>query len=199
METLLFNQEKVRKFFDILSKLGRAKSDLYGGECERAVFVRRTISEKFSGKYLILYTDTGIKRYLLISNIRFGYGYGDDLKVSLFDYSNLNNPYSEVSVSYNDAIGFEGEWCKDSSKHDLLVELCTMVDVPSKKYYFEGFDFTKYPKRKKKGQTEEDIKNLMRFDFVVEAKTRNEAYEKAKIESKKLNKVIIDYTVKKIE
>jgi hypothetical protein len=77
--TLLFDTERVKKFFDILSRLGRHEEDRYKGydknnphysPCEKEIFVKRTIKKWFKGKYLIWWKvseQTGQQQQVYIS------------------------------------------------------------------------------------------------------------------------------------
>ena len=187
MKTKLFTTEQVKRFFDILSKLKRESCDWYKGYyennpdfavCQQDVFVNRTINKWFKGKFVILYdvskyTDIQYKKYVMISHIRFGYGYGDDVDVMLYDYSRPYEFGGSIKIGHNEALSLEGEWCKDSIKHKQLLQFFAL-DLPEKEFVIKAFDFDKYPKRKKKGV---DPMDLIETTVSVKAKTYHEYYK----------------------
>lgn len=196
--TKLFTVEQVKKFFNILDKLSgsipvdRSKypwenyKTIYTDAsnhtpCTREVFVHRTINKWLKGKYLIIYrtSDLGVvyKQFVSITRINYqndwGFGY---LDVGMIDYI---KPYGSSlfggeKIKHNDALKLEGEWCKNPNVHHKLLEFNSMKDVPDKEYVFKTYDFSKYPRRNKKGV---DPKDLITTTKSFIAKTEQQAYK----------------------
>ena len=191
----LFNHKDVRKFFDILERLGRGTEKRYKGfdklnpdysPCEKEVFVKRTISKWFKGKHLIYFSKEKygeyIKQYLYITKVSYYLGWGEEIEVGVLDYSRPYDIFNSKKVGFNTLIGTEGIWCEDENSqedHYTLMNL-TILNLPKKEFVFKAYDWNKYPKRKKRGQTEEDIKQLMTVPYVVVAQTEGEARDKLK-------------------
>lgn len=205
-ETLLFDTQKVKKFFDILAKLGRVIEERYDGSCEREIFVNRTINKWFKNKYFIWYkkseqTGEYFRCYISIFNIKYALTYGIDLELNYYDYTKPMDVWNSIKLSHNDVINLEGEYCKTPKVHQKLLEL-TMINIPEKEYFFKAYDWNKYPKRKKKNQTDNDIYKLMETQISFKATTRAKAYNLKKEFEKnrtKDSKMIIFPDIIKIE
>lgn len=159
METKLFTTEQVKDFFNRLDKMGRVCEERYNKRCEREVFVRRAL-RFLRKKHIILYEQdksTGLqfKKYISINNISFALGYGSDLTVYYYDYSRPAKVYNEMTVSHNDALRLEGEWCSSNEKHQILAEMC-VIDAPLKNFYFKTYNL----KTTKKGKFEEKLMSV---------------------------------------
>jgi hypothetical protein len=209
METLLFDSEKVKKFFDILSRLNRHQEERYKGydknnpnftPCEKEVFVKRTIKKWYSGKYFVWYRkseQTGVyyKCFVSVSNIMFYLGYGDEIEVYYYDYSSPANIWNTLKLSHNDIIDLEGEHSNGVIHNELLKIF--VLDIPEKEYTFKAYDWNKYPKRKKKGWTDKDVYKSMETTISFKAKTRSDAYklksrfEKEQSETRATNLIIV--------
>lgn len=204
--TKLFTTEQVKKFFNILDRfsgsipIDKSKypwenyqtiytKDSEHVPCTREVFVNRTVNKWLKGKYLIIYrvSDLGCtyKQYISISQIAYQNDWGSGyLNVGLVDYT---KPYEVLlfkgeKIRHNDALRLEGEWCDNKDKHVKLLEFSSMSGVPNKEYIFKAYDWSKYPKRVKKGI---DPKDIMRTTKSFIAKTEHQAYElKDKFEKK---------------
>lgn len=207
--TLIFNPVKVKKFFDILSRLNRVVENRYKGyfknnphisPCEKEVFVNRTLNKWFKDSYFIWWknseqTKLQQKVYISISNIKFYLGYSNEIEIYYYDYSKPMDIWNTIKLSYNDCINLEGEFCKNGDLHHQLLKL-TVINEPEKEFVFKAWDWTKYPKRKKKGWTNEDIYKSMETTISFKANTLKKAYELKKsfedkqIEDKK-GKIII--------
>ena len=167
METnYLFEQPKVTKFFDILHRLDRASDDKYDGRCAKEIFVRRTVAKWLKGKKLIWYkkseqTDLFYSCYISITNISYGLGWSDDLKVFYYDYSKPVDIWNELILKHNEIISFEGSW--DDSKHNELLKLF-YLNLPEKEFKFKAYDLNK--------KTNENT-----FTHIVKAKTLELAYQ----------------------
>lgn len=189
LNTLLFNPEKVKKFFKILSRLGRSVEKRYKGyiykdssPCERQVFVNRTLNKWFNNPHLILYRtseQTGVeyKQYITILNISYKLSWGVEIDVMIYDYTKPYDIYEHLTISHNTALSLEGKWCKNGNLHHKLIKMA-ILDIPEKEFVFKAYDWNKYPKRRKKNQTDEDINKLMETTISVKVKTVKEAYKK---------------------
>lgn len=212
--TELFEVNKVKKFFKILDKLTGSipvNSDnyrykdyqtIYTKESKhipstREVFVNRTINKWLKGKALIIYktSDLGIqyKQYISITHLSYKNNWSSGyIDVGIIDYCQLYNSSmfgGSLKIEHNDALNLEGEWCNDLSKHNVLIDLTSMSDVPEKEYVFKAYDFNKYPKRNKKGV---DPKELMETTKSFFAKTSFGAYEaKRRFEKESDGKLLI--------
>lgn len=178
--TKLFTTKKVKKYFDILLKLNRNSCNWYKGwnklnpnsiPCQHEVFIKRTISKWFTGKYFIIYKNSH-KQFIYTSNICFSYGYTDGIRVCFINYNTMDTDI--ITLKYNDILSLEGEWCKDKSKHNALLELISLNNIPEKEYIFKAYDWSKHPKRVKKGT---DPKYLITTTKSFIAKTEHEAYK----------------------
>lgn len=196
--TKLFTTEQVKKFFNILGNLSKSipidqthypwkdyqaiyTKDSNHVPCTREVFAHRTISKWLKGKALIIYkeSDLGIiyKQYVRISSLRYcndwGFGY---INVGIIDYSRPYDPilFDGLHIKHNDALQLEGEWCDNLDKHNQILNLVTMSDVSDKEYVFKAYDWSKYPKRKKKGIDPIDLITTTK-SFI--AKTEKQACE----------------------
>jgi len=192
----LFQYNKIRKFFDILSKLERSTTKIYVNPnvkslsepdkpiyyCAREVFVERTIGKWFKGKYLILFKN-GYKKYLYITNIKYALTYGVDLNITMIDFSRLDNIEEYLSwktYNFNDLYNLEGQWCQDSSQHNKLLELLKL-NLPIQKFKFKVFNTDLL-----NTITDEQLKSSNPYDHIteyieVEAMTENEANDKLKV------------------
>lgn len=184
MGTRLFRPEDVKRFFDRLYSMGRMSCKRYDKRCEREVFVRRTVSKYLKGYFVVLYTqdeNTGLtyKRYVSINNIRYALDYGNNLEVSITDYARPYSWFNSIKIGHNEALELDGLFT-DGEEHKLLYKFMSMDDVKDKEFVYSGYDFTKYPTRKKKGQTEDDIRELMKVEKVVIAKVEADADKQIK-------------------
>jgi len=200
--TKLFKTEHIKKFFDILSKLERSSCERYKNwdklnpdntPCAQEVFIKRTISKWFNNKNIILYKDN-YKRYLTINSIHFGYGYSNNLKIYIFDWSRINK-FDSLILEYNDILSLEGEWCKDSSKHKKLLKMISLNDVPDKEYIFKAYDFSKL---KRKSKNNPNPKKSIETTKSFIAKTEKLAYRKKRLfeEEQKNNNFYIGNLIK---
>lgn len=186
---LIFNPDQVDKFFSILRNMGRTCCDRYKGydklnphisPCEREVFTKRTVSKWFKGKYVIVYEkggDMGIpqKKYYSINSITYALDYGLNLSVYVTDFA---NPYNFTSFKVSNKIrNMEGRWSPDGSEHAILLSLISLDDLPDREFVYSGLDFDRYPKRKKKDQTKDDIRKAMEVEKVIVAKIQSDADE----------------------
>lgn len=192
--TKLFDENKVKKFFDILERLDDGfpndeTKQIYKGYeknnpdvvySQRDVFVNRTINKWFKGKYLIIYKTSKFnvtyKQYVSISNIKYrndwsSTGYIDCYFINYCDV--FENLFNRKEFKYNNTISLEGEWCLNGDKHEQLINMFKMDDVPEKEYVFKAYDFSKYPKKVKK---DIDPKDEIQTTISFKAKTENEAY-----------------------
>ena len=196
--TKLFHPDKIRKFFDILDRLTGSihidketyrykdyqtiyTKDSHHCPSTREVFVHRTVDKWLRGKYLIFYRVSGLgaiyKQYVSITRISYLNDWGSGrLDVGLLDYI---KPFSSTifggkKIKYNDALSLEGEWCENGDRHYELLKLSSMDDVPDKEYIFSAYDWSKYPKKVKKGT---DPKELMKTTKSFVAKTEHQAYK----------------------
>lgn len=208
----LFNSKKVEKFFNILEKLDRHYNEngIYKGYdknnphitwCQQEVFVNRTLNKWFSEKYVIIFNqnDYGIwyKQHIFISTIQLYVGYKTQIELAVVDYVNVNF-FSKIKIDYSRARNLEGIWCKDGKKHNKVLKMILMDDIPEKEYIYNATDSKKYPKRKKKGQTKENIKKFLATTVSIIAKTEEEAWNKA-TKIMKENPDIFITTVKQIK
>lgn len=198
--TKLFTPEQVKKFFNILDNLsGSIPNDksnypwkdyqtIYTKESKhtpstREVFVHRTINKWLKGKYLILYKTSDLnvtyKQFVSIANLSYYNDWSSTgyVNVGMIDYANPfdSNLFGKhVKYNYNKCLSLEGEWCDNPNKHNQLLELVSMNDVPTKEYVFKAYDWSKYPKKVKK---EIDPKDLIKTTKSFMAKTEHQAYE----------------------
>lgn len=204
--TKLFDKNKVKKFFDILEKLDGSfpinkTKQIYRGYkknnpnivySQRHVFVNRTINKWFKGKYLIIYKTSKLgityKQYINISNIEYkndesSTGY---IKCYFIDYCDVfENILKIEKFKYSNVISLEGEWCLNSDKHDQLLSLLKMNDVPKKEYVFKAYDFNKYSPKIKNGiNPKKSIETTISF----KAKTEYEAFKLKKQYEEKCRK-----------
>lgn len=195
----LFDTKKVQKFFSILHKMERGVAvvkgkDIYEGKCQKQIFVKRTLNKWLSGKVLIIYKEseqTGVeyKQYVSITNIEYCLGWGEEIDVNLFDYTRPTDIFNKNSFNHNSILSLEGEWSENSDIHHQILKL-TYLNIPEKDYVFKTYDWNKYPKRRKKHQTEDDIIKLMEGTISFRAKTEKEAYrKKKKFEKSEENKI----------
>lgn len=212
--TKLFKTEKVNKFFDILERLSFSypsdkSKQIYKGYMkdnpdvvytQRDVFVNRTINKWFKGKHLIMYKKSELKlqfkQYISISDVNYT-NFGC-INAYLFDYANpYDSLFSIHKFNHNDILSLEGEWCSDSSKHDKILSMFSMEDVPKKEYVFKAYDFNKYPKKVKKGV---DPKDLIETTVSFKARTEYEAFRlKKQYEEETKSKMIVTGEIIKIK
>jgi hypothetical protein len=187
----LFTVEQVKKFFNILDRMGREVCKRYGdgnfAPCEKEVFVRRTLNKWLRGKYVILYatseqTNVEYKRYLSISNVRFALGWGNEVSVLIFDYARPADLFDSLTFGHNDALDLEGEWIEDPTNYHHALAKMTMLNIPEKEYVFKAYDTTKFSKKRNK-------KEYLETTVSVNAMTEKEAYRR-KNEAQKKNKDI---------
>lgn len=201
----LFPVDKVKKFFEILDRLSGSypidltnypwknyqtiyTKDSKHTPCTREVFVHRTINKWLKGKALIIYRESELgveyKQYVSITSLSYYNDWsGGHINVGLLDYAQPYNPtlFTGEKFKHNDVIHLEGEWCDDLTLHTQLLTMVTMENVPEKEYIFKAYDWSKYPKRVKKGQ---DPKELIETTVSIKAKTLNAAYkEKNKLKT----------------
>lgn len=198
----LFTTEQVKKFFNILDRMERGYSnipekDIYNKRCQKEVFVKRTLNKWLKNKLLILYKEsqqTGVeyKQYVSITSCSFSLDWGGQtINISIFDYSKPADIWTSIKVSHNDALSLEGEWCDTPDLHNKLLEFF-VLNIPEKEYVFKTYDWNKYPKRKKQGQTEKDIMKLMESTVSFKARTEKEAYKlKKKFEQENASKIMV--------
>jgi len=193
----LFEIEKVRKFFDICTRLKGSYSvkeseQIYKGYdknnphivcSQRDVFVNRTLNKWLTGKYLILYRKSNLgviyKQYVYVSFVKYinDMSLSGKIRVTFVDYSNPKQTYMDrEEFDFNKTYGLEGEW-SNGEIHKKLIEYFDMSDIPEKDYEFIAYDFSKYPKRPKK---DVDYKEKIKFTKVFKARTEMEAYNKKK-------------------
>ena len=68
----------------------------------------------------------------------------------------------------------------------------TVPNLPLREFIFKTYDFDKYPKRKKKGQSEEDIYKLLESTISFQAETHNKAYKlKKEFEKSQKGRLVI--------
>ena len=190
MDTLLFKNEHIKKLFNILNRLNRCVDKKYNGRCEREVFVRRSLNKWFKGKYLIWLCEDEMfglyyNRYVHIKEVEFALNYSTELKISFFDYSRPMDFFNEIVLNHNTLLNLEGEWCKNAEKHNQILKL-TVTDLPEKEYVFKAYDFSKWPKRKKKGVTDSDCYKLIKTTISFKATTIKDAYKQVKKHKGKL-------------
>lgn len=193
-DTLLFNSDKVLKFFDILKKTDRCVSNIYSSknkksfldsnevcyDSAREVFVRRTI-KWLKGKHIIWYrkseqTDAIYKCYISISDIQYALYYGTKINVWYYDFSRPVDNWNKITLNCFDCMNLEGEWCENNNLHNELLDKF-LLQIPEKEYVFKTYDWSQYQKIDKKNNTEEKILNLISSTISFKAKTREEAYK----------------------
>ena len=191
----LFDENKVKKFFDILYTMKRSYpvgGDIYMGydrnnptqnACQQEVFVSRTVNKWLRGRYLMLYcTDNQLeiqyKKYISISNIylRLGYTNGE-LIVVFYDYAKPYDIVNKMSISINDAIGLEGIWCNDRSDH-LRLSSMFEIDEPGREFIFKAYDLS---------SSEDENTDINHYETThsIFAKTHIEAFKIKRRESNK--------------
>lgn len=197
MNTKLFKTEQVRKFFNLLNKLDRSISKIYGNNsCAREVFVRRTLNKYLKQKLIILLCESETtkiyyNKYIMITNVEYALHYSTEIIVTIFDYSRPYDLWNSIVIDHNKALALEGSWSKNGKIHNSILKL-TIPQLPEKEFIFETWDFDKYPKRKKKGQTEDDILNSIKSTISFKATTYKEVYEiKKKFEKENKFKLVI--------
>lgn len=196
METLLFKAEHIRKLFDILHRLNRCVDIKYDGKSEREVFIRRTLNKWFKDKHLIWLCEseqTGIyyNKYITITKVEYALHYDTELSVTIFDYSRPVDLWNEITLNHNKLLGVEGFWCEDYKNHIKILKL-TLPDLPLREFVFKTYDFDKYPKRKKKNQSKEDIEKLIESTISFKAETHKKAYQlKKEFEKNQKGKLVI--------
>lgn len=193
----LFKSSEIKKFFKILYRLDRGYSidpvkNIYKGydkkypefsKCQQEVFVNRTINKWLKYKHLILYKtseQTGVeyKQYISILTISLHLGVsGGELKIRYYDYSRPVDIFNELILDVNSILELEGEWTENLELHHLLLKI-TMISFPEKEYVFKAWDYGKYPKRKKKNQTADDIMKNIETTVSFKARTEKEAQRK---------------------
>ena len=203
----LFEYKKVKKFFDILSRMDRGYSNIeseqiYKGydkfnphlvRCQKEVFVNRTVNKWLKGKYLKLYKEdesSGIEfiQYLSILKVTFILGYNDKLLVKILDFAQPFNITNFLNLTYYEIKELEGEWT-NSVEHTTLLNLVSL-NLPKKEYLFNSYDWSLYPKRIHKNWK---VDKLLK-KFTILAKTEKEAFKKAKkyCEENKLQLIDLD-------
>lgn len=196
METLLFKTKDIKKLFRILDSLNRCIDNKYDGKCAREVFVRRTLNKWFKNKHLIWLCEseqTGIyyNRYINITKVEYALHWGAELNITFFDYSKPMDLWEKVTLDHNKLLNIEGFWCENSEKHNQMLKL-SIPDLPLREFVFKTYNFDKYPKRKKKGQTDEDIYKSIESTISFQADTNKKAYElKREFENNNKSKLII--------
>ena len=199
--TKLFDPVKVKKFFCILNRMSgsipvdkthypwKDYQTVYSKSSNhvpstREVFVHRTIHKWLQGKSLIVYRtsdlDITYKQYVSISQLHYANDWGSGhIDVGLIDYSMPFglSLFGGEKITHNEAVCLEGEWCSSKDKHTRLLEMIMMNDVPEREYIFEAYDFSKYPKRQKKGI---DPMDLIKTTISFVAQTEHQAFDKKK-------------------
>jgi hypothetical protein len=204
LDTLLFKTEHIKKLFSILNRLNRSTDVKYEGKCEREIFIRRILNKWFKNKHLIWLCEseqTGVyyNRYITIIKVEYALHYATELNVIFFDYSRPMSLWNEITLDHNKLLDIEGIWCKNNKKHKQILKL-TVPNLPLREFVFKTYDFDKYPKRKKKGQTEEDIYKLIESTISFRAGTHKKAYElKKEFEKNQKGKLVICPDIIKIK
>lgn len=194
MDTLLFKTEHIKKLFNILDRLERIVDIKYDNKCAREVFIRRSVAKWFKNKHLIWLCeseDSGFyyNRYITIIKIEYALHYATELNVRFFDYSRPMDIWNKITLDHNKLLRLEGSWSKNSNIHNKILKF-SVPNLPLKEFVFKTYDLNKYPKRKKKGQTKEDIYKLMESTISFKASTHKEAYQMKK-DFEKNNKLVI--------
>ena len=186
----LFTTQQVKRYFNILDRLGRSCNSLYKGydklnpnsePCQREVYVKRTIGKWLKNKLLVLYVEseqTGVeyRQYVSVRSISYALHYKTELDISLFDYSRPADVWNSIIIDHNKALALEGEWIEDSTIHNQILKF-SVLDIPEKEYVFEAYDWSKCPKRKKKGQTNEDVFESLKTTISFTTTTEKKAYK----------------------
>lgn len=180
MDTLLFKTEHIKKLFNILNRLDRSSDIKYDKKCAREVFVKRSIDKWFKNKHLVWLCeseDSGVyyNRYITITKIDYALHYAVELNVRFFDYSRPMDIWNKITLDHNKLLRLEGHWSEKNTIHNKILKL-TVPTLPLKEFVFKTYDFNKYPKRKKKGQTQEDIYKLIESTISFKASTHKEAF-----------------------
>lgn len=193
----LFNIEKVRKLFNILEKQGRVQNNRYLNwdktnphltYCEKQVFIKRVSDKLLPSKYIKLYNiETKTIRFLYILSIKYYLGYGEDLEVYYIDCSKTDLGIQSKKIGWNDLISLEGVFCENSDEHDKVLNMFKL-DLPTKTYRFLAYDFSKYPKRVRKGT---DPKEKIKTYTDIEAISTEDALNKRKEKNTGTNKLMI--------
>lgn len=120
-----FDKEKVRKFFDILNRMGRVNEKKYIGRdklnpdkepCEKDVFIQRTVGKWFPSLILKILVEEGIwgskvmlpiYKYISTAKPHFSYGHYDCVDVNYSTASDLG--LHSFKFDYNYAMGFLAE------------------------------------------------------------------------------------------
>ena len=179
---VLFETKKVSKFFEILYRLDRhiPINNVNNIKCQKEIFLRRTVNKWLKNKFLVLYKnaeplDYEYKQFIKINKISFILGWGHELCVEYYNYSTPATIFNHLNLDNNDIHSLEGEWSIDETNHNIIRKLCSMNDLPIKKYVFKAYR----------------INNLDQEVFVnFYAQTEKEAYKLKHIEQK-INKNII--------
>lgn len=199
----LFNDEKIDKFFKLLSTKGRMISKLYSVEgnskCEKEVFVRRALKH-LEGKTIILYHTNCIldyltystwdsecwslenkhpivcKRYISVNNISYYLGHGEDLEIGIYDWNSYPSGFKNLKLNSGKIKSLEGIFTEDKSFIETIKSLSDL-DLPEQEFTFKAYDWEKYPKRVKK---DTDVMEKLKIPIIVKAKTLNLAYNEIK-------------------
>ena len=196
----LFNEEKVDKFFKLLSTKNRVVSKLYSVEgkskYEKEVFVKRALRHLL-GKHIEFYHTKPVldyltystwdsecwslenkhpmicKRYITISNISYYLGHKEDLEIIISDWMNYPSTAHRLKLNKNICLDLEGKFTEDTSLLKTIIEV-NNINIPYKEFIFKAYDWDKYPKRVKKGT---DVMGKMLIPITVKAQTLNLAYK----------------------
>lgn len=195
----LFDDEKINKFFKLLSTKERIISKLYSIEgnskCEKEIFVKRVLKH-LEGKTIILYHTSCIldyltysifdsdnwsyetkhpivcKRFISLINLEYYLGYGEDLEVLINDWNNYPNGLKKLKLNQGKIKSLEGIFTKDKSFIETFKSL-SEIDLPEQEFTFKAYDWDKYHKRVKKGT---DVMEKIKTTVTVKAKTLNLAH-----------------------
>lgn len=192
----LFTTEKIQKFFFILKRMDRHVSNIWVNPfsksffdenkinyyCQKEVFVRRTVNKWLKNKLLVLYKtaepfDYEYKQFIKINKISFVLSWGNELCVEYYNYSTPETIFNHFNLDVGKTHNLEGEWSIDETNHNIIKDLCSMNDLPIKKYVFKALKTN-------------NLKKEVFLNFY--AKTEKEAY-KFKHFEQKINKNIIIY------
>lgn len=179
----LFDSLKVRKLFDILERLGRVCENRYLNWCdtnphiafcEREVFMKRISKKLLPSQYIKIYnTNSGVFSYVYITSIRYNLDSGCRLIVYYIDYSRFDLGIQSIVLDSGDVRYLEGEFT-NGKEHKQLSKLL-LLNLPEKSFKFLAYDFSKYPKKPRKGK---DYKDRIKTFVEIKAKTIQEAFNK---------------------
>jgi hypothetical protein len=176
----LFNSERVKDFFTLLSSFGRSVESRYSAQyesCEKQVFVKRAL-KPLCGYYKIVRKDgfgNLYWQYICVVRIEYALHWRDQIHVYYLDASKMlknkkeyglgcGNFLDRFNFSHNDVLNLEGQ--KISKEEYHMVRELFKINLPEKQYKFKAYLI-------KKGSVENT-------SVTVSAKLRSEAWKKAK-------------------